>query len=112
MAEVGGQPGNNNPAKAKIWSEALRKEIVQGDNLAKLAKAAIAKALEGDIGALREIGDRLEGKVKQQIDLDASLTVKDVEDPVLIARKVAYLLALEAQSEKLIEADTLTLPIS
>jgi hypothetical protein len=64
---AGAPKGNNNAGKNKVWSEALRKEIVQGDNLPKLARALIAKATEGDVAALREIGDRLEGKPNQSI---------------------------------------------
>jgi hypothetical protein len=62
--------GNKNAVKAKVWSDALRKEIVQGDNLKKLARALIDKALDGDVSAIREIGDRLEGKPLQGIDID------------------------------------------
>ena len=67
MALRGGQSGNNNATKTKIWSEALRKYIVQNNKMDALARAAVEKAIEGDVGALREIGDRLEGKVAQQI---------------------------------------------
>lgn len=64
---AGAPQGNKNAAKAKLWSDALRKEIVQGDNLPKLARALIQKAFDGDVSALKEIGDRLEGKAAQAI---------------------------------------------
>lgn len=66
---LGGAPqGNNNAAKAKVWSDALRKYITQNDNLPKLAEALVKKAMEGDVIAMKEIGDRLEGKVVQRIE--------------------------------------------
>jgi len=80
--------GNDNNKKAKVWSDALRKYIVQNDKMEALAKAAVNKALDGDVAALKEIGDRLEGKVSQQIIgagedgehlINASLEVSFVE---------------------------------
>ena len=70
--------GNKNAAKAKIWSDALRKQLVQGKDLPKIAKALIAKACDGDIQAIKEIGDRLDGKAIQSIEgqVEQSLTVE------------------------------------
>ena len=76
---LGGAPkGNQNAVKGKMWSDALRKEIVQGEHLPKLIQALILKALEGDMSALKEIGDRLEGKPVQSIEQTTDLHA-DVE---------------------------------
>jgi hypothetical protein len=81
----GGAPvGNKNATKNKVWSDALRKAIIQGKSLDKIAKKVIAMAEDGDMVAIREIGDRLEGKPITPIEarVDASLTVisKDYRD--------------------------------
>jgi hypothetical protein len=65
---AGAPPGNTNARKEnRLWSDAVRKCIVQGKKLDALADVLIAKALEGDMVAIREIGDRLDGKPKQAI---------------------------------------------
>ncbi len=70
MATSGGQPGNQNSTKARrLWGETIHRVITQ-ENSKKLraaAEALVAKAIEGDTTALRELGDRIDGKVPQAI---------------------------------------------
>ena len=90
MAEKGGQPGNNNAAKGKRWTTAIEQAMAKMDEsrsdgwttMQKLAETLVQEALGGDLPALKEIGDRLEGKPKQQVELsgdaDSPLTVQVV----------------------------------
>ena len=54
-------------AKGKIWSDALRKAIVQrkGKDIDSLAAKLLDMALDGNMQALKELGDRLEGRPSQ-----------------------------------------------
>ena len=85
---MGAPTGNNNAAKAKVWTAAIeralanRSRLDQKDALDSLAEKLLAKSAEADLGALKELGDRLEGKPGQAIDLGS-----DPERPV-IARLV------------------------
>lgn len=65
----GGQPGNSNATKNKLWSETLRRALLadDGKKLRALADRLIERAQEGDTSALKEIGDRLDGKPAQSI---------------------------------------------
>lgn len=69
MAKRGGQSGNKNAAKGKLWADALRMELAQDkQRIRKLARALLDKAESGDVAALKEIGDRIDGKVPQGIE--------------------------------------------
>lgn len=93
MAERGAPLGNNNAGKNKPWAEAVRKALMMEDPIAKrkrielLANRLVDKALEGDVSAIKEIGDRVDGKPAQTIsgDPDAPLlfgTVRrEIVDP-------------------------------
>lgn len=71
----GAQPGNNNATKNRPWSEAIRKACSQYEDgtverkeaLYKIAMKLIKKALDGDMAAVKELGDRLDGRPAQAI---------------------------------------------
>lgn len=81
----GGQPGNKNAAHAKPWGEALRyalahhtdDQVKRGEALRKIAAKVVAQALTGDERAIKEIGDRMDGKATIVVagDESAPLTV-------------------------------------
>ena len=69
MARTGRPVGATN--KDKPFRAALVRALGIADNnpekLDKLAEALIAKAKTGDVAALREVSDRLDGKVAQAV---------------------------------------------
>ena len=73
-----GQSGNpNGRAKDKLWADAIRiavNEAYKGGDRQKLrvlADKLVDKALEGEIAAMKEIGDRLDGKPAQSVDVSS-----------------------------------------
>lgn len=72
MAKRGAPLGNKNGLKAKIWTDAIHWALAQRDEkgqkrLRRAALALVAEAEQGNVAALKEIGDRLEGKAVQPI---------------------------------------------
>lgn len=69
----GAPKGNKNSSRAnRLWADTIRRALAQDkdpNRLRRLAEALIAKAEDGDLGALKEIGDRLDGKPAQQLVL-------------------------------------------
>ena len=49
----------------KAWSDAIRKAIVQRKDMDKLATKLVDMTLGGNMQALKELGDRLEGRPAQ-----------------------------------------------
>jgi hypothetical protein len=79
--------GNKNATKNKFWSDALRKYVTQNpESLERAAKALLLKAEDGDVAAMKELGDRLEGKAAQSVtvsgDEDAPLVTKVIREIV------------------------------
>jgi hypothetical protein len=66
---MGAPLGNKNATKNRLWDATLRRALLasDGEKLRELAEKLIEKALEGDVSALREIGDRIDGKAAQQL---------------------------------------------
>lgn len=71
---AGAPTGNRNAAKAKQWSAAIERALDKrggGDRakaLDELAEVLLQKCEEMDMAALKELGDRLDGKPAQTID--------------------------------------------
>ena len=77
---MSGTIGNKNSSKQnRVWGKVVKKLAVQEDfkRIHKVAEALFAKAEEGDIAAIKELGDRIDGKASQEItgDSDAPITV-------------------------------------
>lgn len=79
--------GNQNAAKAKVWTLAIQKALEKRSRVGRMealeviADQLIEKCMEGDLEALKELGNRLEGKPSQSIDANVSggLTVNIVK---------------------------------
>ena len=73
---MGAPLGNVNALKNKPWGDALRRCLARreqegGKALNAIAEVLTDKALEGDLAAIKELGDRLDGKPAQAIVGDA-----------------------------------------
>ncbi len=79
--------GNTNAQKGKIWTAAIqraleRREKCRSDGIKEidmLAEELIKAVASGDLAALKEFGDRMEGKPAQQL-----IHTGDSENPVII----------------------------
>lgn len=56
--------GNRNAAKGRLFGDAIRRAVAQddGERLRKIAEKLLDMATDGDIQAIRELGDRMDGK--------------------------------------------------
>lgn len=67
---------NNNGGRKsdKLWRDALMVAVKRTDVdgrvlLAKIAEKCVLAAADGDLSAMKEIGDRLDGKAPQSLDV-------------------------------------------
>ena len=92
---MSGKPGRSgtNHNKHKPWAEALRQVVFRDDKngrraLLRIAEVCEAAALAGDMTAIKEIGDRLDGKPAQE----SSVTVTRVNANELSDDELAYII--------------------
>jgi hypothetical protein len=83
-----GQSGNPNGVR-NFWSfrNALNRAIAQSDGklLRDAAEALLASAAQGEPWAIKELADRLDGKPKESLVIDASdKQAKDLTDAELL----------------------------
>jgi len=83
--------GNQNAAKAKVWHGAIvralrkRSKTDQLEALDDLAEQLLDKVASGDITALKELGDRLDGKPAQGVTVGG-----DAENPINMSMRVLF----------------------
>jgi len=80
---------NGRPKKEWTWAGLLRsameKNNLDGESIKEeVASVLVAKAMDGDVPALKELGNRLDGLPKQSIehsgDAEFPLTIRIVEE--------------------------------
>jgi len=89
--EQSGNPGG--AAKDRQWRQALDRALKRRDDktrdgdplaLERLADRVIEQAFNGDMTAVKEIAERLDGKVKQQLEHVGSEDEPPVQHKVLV----------------------------
>ena len=106
---AGAPLGNNNPFKGKLWRAAINNALeIRGrgarmDALVKIADKLISLAHLGSMPAIRELGDRLDGKPAQMLvgDPENPLQFNDQTQLTNSARvtRLMQVLALESSSD-------------
>lgn len=61
--------GNENSSlNNRLWANTIRRALVQDpDRLRRIAEAMLDAAEEGNLAAIKEMGDRVDGKVAQTL---------------------------------------------
>ena len=68
--ESGGQPGNKNAAKAKLFYDGLKRALARSGKtvdggLNKVCDQLVQAAINGEQWAIKEVADRIDGKPSQ-----------------------------------------------
>ena len=102
MNKGGAPTGNSNATKTRSWAEAIDKALKQckdgkPQKLRALADKIIDMAMAGDMAAMREIGDRVDGKALAHVHVTGDLGLGDMTDIQLQNR---YQELIHASSEQ------------
>lgn len=87
MAFQPGQSGNpgGRPKAAKLFRDALLVELKRADNnverIQRVAEKLVLNAMGGDTAAIREIADRIDGKVPQAV-------IGDEDNPISLIHRI------------------------
>ncbi len=91
----------------KEWRDETTKEgkVKKVRALRLLARKLVDRGLEGDVSALREIGDRLDGKAMQGVDLKTHVTISGIERRIIdVTPGIVGIAHLEGEAVEVIEA--------
>ena len=90
---AGAPTGHRNGSQQKLWEDAIRRAVLadDGKRLRAIAERLLDKAAEGDIAAMKELGDRVDGKPAQ------SVSGAGVEGAPLVTRIERVILRGDAQ---------------
>jgi hypothetical protein len=84
---MAGVKGRSGPKQEKPWRDAIQRAIHRTADdgktkrLEMLADQLVTEALKGDVSALKEIGDRLDGKPRQEIEATVERTTFVIRAP-------------------------------
>ena len=89
---AGAPLGNDNAKRAKPWRDAIDRAVAQDDGkrLRSIAETLLTLATQGDMTAIRELGDRLDGKPHQSVDVgnpDGTNLFAHVERVIIESKK-------------------------
>ena len=108
---AGAQIGNRNSSKGREWSDAVRRAMFaesneiddKGERKKKLYVAAtqlVDLACEGDMAALKECGDRLDGKPAQAITGPQG-------EPITLVQRVIVQVTEQIEESEVIDAEVI-----
>jgi hypothetical protein len=93
MGNRGGQIGNSNATKNKLFLNSLKRQLIQSpERLEKIIEVLITQAESGQPWAIKELLDRIDGKPIQNnfIDIDENREIKNI-DVVFVDSPIKFL---------------------
>lgn len=95
---MGAPPGNQFAARGARVRNALMERLTK-DELHDIITALLEKARAGDMPAIQEIFNRIDGKPSQSIDIQGQLNTPALPGSAETGRKLAFLLAAAVNNE-------------